>query len=50
MVRGAAGTDLELLRAVASLWGEAALSRLRFVEVAEPEASSRLGALLGWRG
>ena len=48
-VSGAAGTDLQLLLAIASLWGEEARRRLRFVEVAAPESSSRLGALLGLR-
>ena len=46
---GAAGTDLQLLLAIASLWGEEARRRLRFVEVAAPESSWRLGALLGLR-
>jgi cell division GTPase FtsZ len=46
-VSGAAGTDLQLLLAIARLWGEEARRRLRFVEVAAPEGSSRLGALLG---
>jgi cell division GTPase FtsZ len=48
-VNGAAGTDLQLLLAIASLWGEEARRRLRFVEVAASESSSRLGALLGLR-
>jgi cell division GTPase FtsZ len=48
-VDGAAGTDLQLLVTIASLWGEEAAHRLRFVEVAPPEAPSRLGALLGFR-
>ena len=48
-VNGAVGTDLQLLLAIASLWGEEARRRLRFVEVAAPEGSSRLGALLGLR-
>ena len=48
-VNGAAGTDLQLLLAITSLWGEEARRRLRFVEVAAPEGSSRLGALLGLR-
>ena len=46
---GAAGTDLQLVLAIAGLWGEDARRRLRFVDVAAPEASSRLGALLGFR-
>jgi hypothetical protein len=48
-VNGAAGADLQLLLAIGSLWGEEARRRLRFVEVAAPEGSSRLGALLGLR-
>jgi hypothetical protein len=48
-VNGAAGTDLQLLLAIASLWGDEARRRLRFVEVATPESPSRLGALLGLR-
>jgi cell division GTPase FtsZ len=48
-VNGAAGADLQLLIAIASLWGEEARRRLRFVDVAAPEGSSRLGALLGLR-
>ena len=48
-VNGAAGTDLQLLLAIASLWGEEARRRLRFVEVAAQESSWRLGALLGLR-
>ena len=47
-VTGAAGTDLQLLLVIMRLWGEDARSRLRFLEVAAPEGSSRLGALLGW--
>ena len=47
-MNGAAGTDLQLLLAIASVWGEEARRRLRFVEVA-PESSSRLSALLGLR-
>ena len=46
---GAAGPDLQLVLAIGSLWGEEARRRLRFVEVAAPESSSRLGALLGLR-
>jgi cell division GTPase FtsZ len=46
-VNGAAGTDLQLLLAVVRLWGEEARRRLRFVEAAAPEGSSRLGARLG---
>jgi len=50
MVSGAAGTDLQLLLTIASLWGEETLGRLRFIEIAEPASSSRLGARLGLRG
>jgi hypothetical protein len=46
---GAVAADLQLLLAITSLWGEEARRRLRFVEVAEPTGSSRLGALLGLR-
>jgi cell division GTPase FtsZ len=46
-VNGAAGADLQLLIAIARLWGEEARRRLRFVDVPAPEPSSRLGALLG---
>jgi hypothetical protein len=49
LVRGSAGTDLQLLLAVGNLWGEEAFSRLRFVDVAEPEEASRFAALLGLR-
>ena len=48
-VNGPAGTDLQLLLTIAALWGEEARQRLRFVEVAAAEGSSRLGALLGLR-
>jgi hypothetical protein len=48
-VNGPAGTDLQLLLTIAGLWGEEARQRLRFVEVAAAEGSSRLGALLGLR-
>ena len=48
-VNGPAGADLQLLLAITSLWGEEARRRLRFVEVAAPEGSSRLGTLLGLR-
>jgi cell division GTPase FtsZ len=47
-VHGPARTDLQLVLAIASLWGDEARRRLRFVEVA-PEGQSRLGALLGLR-
>jgi len=46
-VNGAAGTDFQLLLAILRLWGDGARGRLRFVDVAEPQGSSRLGALLG---
>jgi cell division GTPase FtsZ len=45
---GAAGMDLQLVLAIAGLWGEEVRQRLRFVEVAAPETGSRLGALLGF--
>ena len=48
-VHGAARTDLQLVLAIASLWGDEARRRLRFVEIAAPEGQSRLGALLGLR-
>ena len=48
-VVGPAGADLHLVLAIAGLWGEEARGRLRFVDVAEPERSSRLGALFGLR-
>ncbi len=48
-VSGAAGADLHLVLAIVGLWGEDARSRLRFVDVAAPERSSRLGALFGMR-
>ena len=44
-VNGAARTDLQLLLAIASLWGDEARRRLRFVEVAA-RWSARIGALL----
>ena len=48
-VNGPAGTDLQLLLTIAGLWGEESRQRLRFVDVAAAEGSSRLGALLGLR-
>jgi hypothetical protein len=48
-VHGAARTDLQLVLAIAGLWGDEARRRLRFVQVAAPEGQSRLGALLGLR-
>ena len=48
-VSGAAGSDLHLVLAIVGLWGLEARSRLRFVDVAAPERSSRLGALFGMR-
>lgn len=50
LMLGEAGTDLHLMIAIGQLWGEQAFARLRFVEVAEPEDSSRLAALFGLRG
>ena len=49
LVLGEAGSDLQLLLAIGHLWGEEALARVRFVDVAEPDDSSRLGALFGLR-
>ncbi len=49
MVNGAAGNDLQLVLAIVSLWGEDALSRLRFVEIAAAESPSRLASLLRLR-
>ncbi len=48
-VSGAAGTDLHLVLTVMRLWGGAARSRLRFLDAAASESSSRLGALFGHR-
>ena len=48
-VSSEAGADLHLVLAIVGLWGEDARSRLRFVGVAAPERSSRLGALFGMR-
>ena len=48
-VSGAAGADLHLVLAIAGLWVEDARSRFRFVDVAAPKRSSRLGALFGMR-
>jgi cell division GTPase FtsZ len=45
-VIGPAGTDLQFLLAVRRFWGDEARRRLRFADVAVPEGSSRLGALL----
>jgi hypothetical protein len=50
LVRGPAGTEMQLLLAIGNLWGEEAFSRLRFVDVAEQEESSRFASLLGFRG
>ena len=33
LLQGAAGADLQLLLAIGQLWGDAAIGRLRFVEV-----------------
>jgi cell division GTPase FtsZ len=49
LVRGEAGTDLQLLVAIGSLWGDEAFSRLRFVDVVAPDDSSRLASFLGFR-
>jgi hypothetical protein len=38
-----------LLVAIGSLWGDEAFSRLRFVDVGEPEDLSRLASFLGFR-
>jgi cell division GTPase FtsZ len=46
-VNGAAGADLQLVLAIARVWGEEARCRLRFVEVAAPQGSSRIGSMLG---
>jgi hypothetical protein len=51
--RSAAAADLRQLLAIASLWGEDALKRIRFVEMEEPAGSqnpSRLASLFGMRG
>jgi cell division GTPase FtsZ len=48
-VNGPAGTDLHLMLAITRLWGEEARRRLKFVDVAAPEGSSRFGAMLGLR-
>jgi len=48
-VTGAAGADLQMVLAILRLWGDDARRRLRFVEAAEPQSSSRLGAMLGLR-
>ena len=50
MVGSPAATDLKLLLAIASLWGEDALKRVRFVQISEPEGPSRLASLFGLRG
>jgi cell division GTPase FtsZ len=50
LVRGAAGTDLQLLIAIGQLWGEAAFARLQFVEVPKPDDTPGLGSLLGLGG
>jgi hypothetical protein len=50
LVTGNAGSDLQLLVAIGHLWGQQAFGRLQFVETSEPEDSSRLAALLGFRG
>jgi len=45
-LNGPAGADLQLMLAITRLWGEEARRRLRFVDVAAPGGSSRLGTLL----
>jgi hypothetical protein len=50
VVGSAAATDVKLLVAIASLWGADALKRVRFVQIVEPESSSRIAALFGLRG
>jgi hypothetical protein len=50
VVGSPAATDVKLLVAIASLWGADALKRVRFVQIAEPESSSRIAALFGLRG
>jgi hypothetical protein len=45
IVNGAAGTDLQLLLAIARLWGEEAWQRLRFVDVDATDGSPQRGAL-----
>jgi cell division GTPase FtsZ len=49
MVSGAAANDLQLMLAIVSLWGEEAVGRFRFVEIAGPEGPSRLASLLRLR-
>ena len=49
-VGGPAGTDLNLILAIASLWGPEVLKRVRFVESSQPEHPSRFASLLGLRG
>jgi hypothetical protein len=49
LVLGEAGSDLQLLLAIGHLWGEEALARVRFVDIAEQEDPSRLAALFGLR-
>ena len=46
LLQGAAGADLQLLLAIGQLWGDAAIGRLRFVEV-PGEKPRPLGALFG---
>ena len=47
LVQGAAGADLQLLLAIGQLWGEAAIGRLRFVDVQPPEKLRSLSSLFG---
>jgi cell division GTPase FtsZ len=49
LVLGDAGSDLQLLLAIGRLWGEAAISRVRFVDAAQEDDTSRFSSLLGFR-
>lgn len=49
MLRGAVGADLQLLWAIASLWGDEALARLKFADIAGPPESSFITLLQGLR-
>jgi cell division GTPase FtsZ len=49
LVLGDAGSDLQLLIAIGRLWGEAAVSRVRFVDAEQADETSRLSSLLGFR-
>jgi cell division GTPase FtsZ len=50
LVRGPVGADLQLLLAIANFWGEPALARLTFADIAEPRESSFATLLHGLRG